>query len=46
MVSERTVAATGVTPAVTDDNQYVRIGTASGVAGSTIDIAIYGYVLP
>ena len=46
VVSERTVAATGVTPQVTDDNLYVRVGTASGVAGSTIDVVIYGYELP
>lgn len=46
VVSERTVAATGVTPEVTDDNLYIRVGTASGVAGSTIDVAIYGYELP
>lgn len=36
VVSDRTVAATGVTPAVKDVNLYVRIGTASGVAGTTI----------
>lgn len=36
VVSDRTVAATGVTPAVTDNNLYVRIGTASGVAGTSI----------
>lgn len=46
VVSERTVAATGVTPLVTDDILYIRVGTASGVSGSTIDVAIYGYELP
>ena len=46
VVSSRTVAATGVTPVVTDDLLYVRVGTASGVAGSTIDIAIVGLELP
>jgi hypothetical protein len=46
VVSERTVAATGVTPAVTDDNLYIRVGTASGVAGSTVDVVVYGYLLP
>ena len=46
VVSARTVAATGLTPVVTDDVLYVRIGTASGVAGSTIDIAIVGFELP
>jgi hypothetical protein len=40
------VAATGLTPVVTDDVLYVRVGTASGVAGSTIDIAIVGFELP
>lgn len=46
IVSARTVAATAVTPAVKDDNQYIRVGTASGVAGSTVDVVVYGYVLP
>lgn len=46
VVSERTVAATAITPAVTADNLYVRIGTASGVAGSTVDVVIHGYALP
>jgi len=35
VVSDRTVAATGVTPLVTDANLYFRIGTASGVTGTT-----------
>lgn len=46
VVSSRTVAATGLTPVVTDDVLYVRVGTASGVAGSTIDVAIVGFDLP
>ena len=46
VVSSRTVAATGVTPVVADDVLYVRVGTASGVAGSTIDVAIVGLELP
>ena len=46
VVSARTVAATGLTPVVTDDLLYVRVGTASGVAGSTIDVAIVGFELP
>jgi len=46
VVSSRTVAATGVTPVVADDLLYVRVGTASGVAGSTIDVAIVGIELP
>lgn len=46
VVSERTVAATAITPVVTADKLYVRVGTASGVAGSTVCVAIYGYNLP
>ena len=46
VVSSRTVAATGVTPVVADGVLYVRVGTASGVAGSTIDVAIVGLELP
>ena len=46
VVSSRTVAATGLTPVVTDDVLYVRVGTASGVSGSTIDVAIVGFELP
>lgn len=46
VVSERTVAATGVTPMVSDDKLYIRVGTASGVTGTTVDVAIYGYELP
>lgn len=46
VVQEMTVAATAVTPAVTADKLYVRVGTASGVAGSTVDVVIYGYSLP
>ena len=46
VVSSRTVAATGVTPVVSDDLLYIRVGTASGVAGSTIDVAIVGLALP
>lgn len=45
VVSKRTLAATATTPIITDDNLYVRIGTASGVAGTTVDVAIYGYDL-
>lgn len=45
-VSSRTVAATATTPAVTADDLYIRVGTASGVAGSTVDVVIYGYALP
>jgi hypothetical protein len=46
VVSERTVAATAITPKVTADKLYVRIGTGSGVAGSTIDVIVHGYALP
>jgi hypothetical protein len=40
VVSDRTVAATGVTPLVTDAKLYFRIGTASGVAGTTVRAVI------
>ena len=46
VVSSRTVAATGVTPVLSDDLLYIRVGTPSGVAGSTIDVAIVGLELP
>lgn len=46
VASARTVAATALTPIVTDDKLYIRVGTASGVAGSTIDVVIYGEALP
>lgn len=46
VASARTVPATALTPIVTDDKLYIRVGTASGVAGSTIDVVIYGEVLP
>ena len=46
VVTQRTVAATAVTPRVTGDRLFVRIGTASGVAGGTIDVVIYGRRLP
>ena len=45
-VTERTVAATAVTPLVTADKVYLRVGTASGVAGSKVKVAVYGYNLP
>jgi hypothetical protein len=46
IVSARTVAATAVTPIVRADRVFVRIGTASGVAGATIDVVIHGRKLP
>lgn len=45
-VTQRTVAATAVTPKVTAEQLYIRVGTASGVAGSTIDVVIYARKLP
>lgn len=45
-VSQRTVAGTALTPLVTADKVYLRVGTASGVAGSKVKVAIYGYNLP
>lgn len=46
IVSERTVAATGVTPLVNDPVLYVRIGTASGVSGTKIDVRFEIGALP
>jgi hypothetical protein len=46
IVSERTVAATAVTPIVTADKLYFRVGTASGVAGSKVKVVAVGYNLP
>ena len=39
-------AATAITPAVRTEQLFVRIGTASGVAGSAVDIVVYGRKLP
>ena len=46
VVLQRTVAATAVTPQVRADRLFVRIGTASGVAGGRLDVVIYGRKLP
>lgn len=46
VVSDRTVAATGITPIVTDPILYVRIGTASGVGGTSIRGSIVIEPLP
>lgn len=46
VVNAATVAATATTPKVTAANLYIRIGTASGVAGSGIDVMIEYSVLP
>lgn len=45
-VTARTVAATAITPAVRTEQLFVRVGTASGVAGSTVDVVVYGRKLP
>ena len=45
-VTARTVAATATTPIVRADRLFVRVGTASGVAGSAVDIVVHGRKLP
>jgi hypothetical protein len=46
IVLDRTVAATGISPAVTDKILYLRTGTASGVTGSVIDVVVEWAPLP
>jgi hypothetical protein len=46
VVLDRTVAATALTPKVTTNTIYPRVGTASGVSGSVIDLCIEFSVLP
>lgn len=46
VVGDRTIAATGLTPLVTDKNLYFRVGTASGVTASQIDAVIEFSPLP
>jgi len=47
IVSARTVAAGGTFGAGSiPDQLFVRTGTASGTAGTTIDVVIYGRLLP
>lgn len=46
IVLASTVAATAVTPIVTDPILYIRVGTASGVANSVIDVQVEYSVLP
>lgn len=46
VVSDRTVAATGITPLVSDTNLYIRVGTASGVTDSAIDVVVVIEPLP
>lgn len=41
-----TVAATALTPIVTDQNLYIRVGTASGTANTAIDVTIEYSALP
>lgn len=45
-VTARTVAATAITPAVRAESLFIRIGTASGVANSAVDVVVYGRKLP
>ena len=40
IVLDRTVAATGISPLVADPILYIRVGTASGVANSVIDVTV------
>ena len=40
VVQELSIAATALTPAVTADRIFVRVGTASGVPGSTLDVDV------
>lgn len=46
IVLDRTVAATGISPIVTDPILYIRVGTASGVTGSEIDVVVVIEPLP
>jgi len=46
IVLDRTVAATGISPLVTDTNLYIRVGTASGVTDSAIDVVVVIEPLP
>lgn len=46
IVLDRTVAATALTPIVTANTLYIRVGTASGVANSIIDVQVEYSVLP
>ena len=45
-VTARTVAATAITPAVRAESLFIRIGTASGVANTAVDVVVYGRKLP
>jgi|JI10StandDraft_1071094.scaffolds.fasta_scaffold311967_3 hypothetical protein len=46
IVSDRIVAATGITPIVDDPILYVRVGMASGVAGSKVSVIVVIEPLP
>lgn len=46
IVSDCTVAATGITPIVDDPILYVRVGTPSGVAGSKVSVIVVIEPLP
>ena len=46
IVQDLTVAATALTPRVTDKILYIRVGTASGVANSGIDVTVEYSALP
>lgn len=46
IVQDLTVAATGLTPIVTDKILYIRVGTASGVTNSIIDVTVEITALP
>lgn len=46
IVSDLTVAATGITPIVDDPILYVRVGMASGVAGSKVSVIVVIEPLP
>lgn len=46
IVLDRTVAAAGLSPLVTAANLYIRVGTASGVANSVIDVTVEYSALP
>lgn len=42
----RSLAAASITTLVVPNMVYINCDTVSGVPGSTIDVAIYGYALP
>lgn len=46
IVSDRTIAAVGITPLVTATRLYFRTGTASGVTGSVVSATVEYSALP